>query len=269
MDVAHARATRESYARELDTLDLDDPRVVRDEVAKHGWWHEIDLGNGVVTPALRGGGASGMLEALRLPDLTGKTVLDVGAWDGALSFLAERSGAQVTAFDLARPPTFELASRVLRSKVRYVEGDITTIDPASLGTFDVVLCLGVIYHVPSPFDVLERLAPLARDLLVIETDTAANTNPNPMARFVLDTDAYLDGASRYRPNFWLPNSACCHAMLRACGFREVEQVHGPSAPRGTVERLRRIALAAARRQESGYGGRAVFHARRGPASRAT
>lgn len=261
MDVAHARSIRETYSRELDTLDLEDPRVVQAEVAKHGWWHEIDLGNGVVTPARRGGGASGMLEALHLPDLAGKSVLDVGAWDGALSFLAERSGARVTAFDLARPPTFELASRVLRSNVRYVEGDITAIDPSSLGTFDVVLCLGVIYHVPSPFDVLERLAKLTRDLLVIETDTAANTNPNPMARFVLDTGAYLEGDSRYRPNFWLPNSACCLAMLRACGFREVFQVFGPQAPQSRLERLKRTTLGAVRPQASGYGGRAVFHAR--------
>src|SRR6058998_1138514 len=56
------------------------------------WWHTIDLGGGIVTP-----GASDNLRTLPqlgLPErLDGKTVLDVGAWDGFFSFEAERRGA--------------------------------------------------------------------------------------------------------------------------------------------------------------------------------
>src|SRR5215217_1631087 len=58
------------------------------------WWHSIDLGLGVVTP----GGKSpeflaGELESLHLPSLHGKSVLDIGAWDGFYSFAAEQRGA--------------------------------------------------------------------------------------------------------------------------------------------------------------------------------
>ena len=60
------------------------------------WWHAIDLGDGIVTPGVKGGGASFMareLRSLEIPDLNGRTVLDIGAWDGFYSFETERRGA--------------------------------------------------------------------------------------------------------------------------------------------------------------------------------
>src|SRR5689334_19854227 len=60
------------------------------------WWHAIDLGEGVVTPGTR----AWTMETLGVTDLTGKTVLDIGAWDGYFSFEAERLGAsRVVALD--------------------------------------------------------------------------------------------------------------------------------------------------------------------------
>ena len=53
------------------------------------WYHTIDLGNGVVT---KGDSAQDDGTGI-LPDVTGRTVLDIGAWDGKYSFQAERSGA--------------------------------------------------------------------------------------------------------------------------------------------------------------------------------
>src|SRR5205823_2308884 len=65
------------------------------------WHHSIDLGDGVITP----GGKTPAhhhydLERLRLPDLKDKSVLDVGAWDGYYTFMAEGAGARrVVALD--------------------------------------------------------------------------------------------------------------------------------------------------------------------------
>ena len=57
------------------------------------WWHTIDLGNGIVT---RGrGGSEDRMSWIRLPaSLAGRSVLDIGAFDGLFSFEAEKRGAR-------------------------------------------------------------------------------------------------------------------------------------------------------------------------------
>ena len=60
------------------------------------WYHTIDLGNGVIT---KGDSAQGNGPEI-LPDLSNRSVLDIGAWDGRYSFLAEQAGAaRVVALD--------------------------------------------------------------------------------------------------------------------------------------------------------------------------
>jgi len=76
-----------------------DVEQIKKEVEKIRWWHKIDLGNGIITP-----GKSDTFKKIKgigLPeDLTGKTVLDIGAWDGFYSFESERRGAsRVLAID--------------------------------------------------------------------------------------------------------------------------------------------------------------------------
>src|SRR5262249_25953327 len=62
------------------------------------WFHSIDLGSGVVTHGLSDSAQT--LRPDQLPAFTGRTVLDIGAWDGYYSFLAERTGAtRVVALD--------------------------------------------------------------------------------------------------------------------------------------------------------------------------
>lgn len=65
------------------------------------WWHSIDLGQGVVTPGVKTPALIAReLESLHLSALKGKTVLDVGAYDGYYSFASERLGAdRVVALD--------------------------------------------------------------------------------------------------------------------------------------------------------------------------
>src|SRR5271163_4333592 len=103
-----------------------DPAGLRSLVNSHIWHHQIELPGGVITPG-RDRSAK-KLEALELPPLTGKTLLDVGAWDGYFSFAAERLGAsRVVAADTyawRRPggkDGFEYARNALASNVEDVE----------------------------------------------------------------------------------------------------------------------------------------------------
>jgi len=104
------------------------------------------------------------LKFLQIPeDLTGKSVLDIGAWDGFFSFECERRGASrvlavdTFAWDHYGKDGFLLAHEALNSKVEHRRLAAEEIDAATLGTFDVVLFLGVFYHLRSPISVLERL----------------------------------------------------------------------------------------------------------------
>lgn len=204
---------------------------IRREVAKIPWWHRIDLGNGVVTPGADA--TSGKLAMIGMPeDLTGKTVLDIGAWDGFFSFEAERRGAKrVLATDSfvwdaktwAGKAGFELARRVLGSKVEDRNIDVMDLDPEKVGVFDMVLCLGVLYHMRHPLLCLERIASVTAPggMVILETHVE-------MLRIKRPAMAFYPGAELNRdPSNWCgPNPACVIAMLEAAGFRQARG-HNP------------------------------------------
>jgi SAM-dependent methyltransferase len=134
------------------------------------WYHTIDLGGGVVT---RGVDDSPMrLARARLPEsLHGLTVLDIGAWDGFFSFECERRGAaRVVAADhfswhgsgWGTKAGFLLAREALGSRVEDLDIDVMDLTPERVGTFDVVLFLGVLYHLRHPFLALEQVVRDAR-----------------------------------------------------------------------------------------------------------
>lgn len=186
----------------------------------------MDLGDGIqvkgdTDPAL-------MVPKLHLPDLHGKTVLDVGAWDGFMSFEAERRGAaRVLATDSfswhgggwGTKDGFELARSALDSKVEDREIDVMELSPEAIGTFDVVLCLGVLYHMRDPVGALERVASVTHDLLVLETEVDMLLQRRPAAAFY-PTDELQDDPT----NWWAPNPAAVLGMLRAVGFSQAEVV---------------------------------------------
>ena len=231
------------------------------------WYHTIDLGHGVVTR-----GADNTLERLariHLPEsLAGRSVLDIGAWDGFFSFEAERRGAaRVVAADHYAwhgqgwgtgqgKAGFELAREALGSRVEDVDVDVMSLSRDRPGTFDVVLFLGVLYHVPHPLLALERIADVTRDLLILETVVDMVGIGRPAAAFYPSRELNDDPT-----NWWGPNPPAVEAMLRTVGFARVQQITptpsaGFRAARAMWHRLRgRNSLGLAFRQD-----RAVFHA---------
>jgi SAM-dependent methyltransferase len=201
--------------------------VTQDQIGSVRWFHSIDFGNGVISKGIRS------LESISLQadtvfkhDIRGKSVLDVGAWDGALSFEAERRGAsRVVASDYfcwvgggwGKKRTFDLAKRYLKSNVEEVISDIFDLSPNTVGTFDVVLFLGVLYHLKEPLRALENIAQLTHELLVIETETALDTFDRPLMTFFPGNELNNDAT-----NWWAPNISCVEAMLKVAGFKKVE-----------------------------------------------
>ncbi len=235
-------------------------------VAELDWWHRIDLGDGLVTPGRDDSPAK--LARLGLPDdLSGLRVLDIGAWDGFFSFEAERRGAHVVAMDgpawqrgeRSGRACFDLAHAALGSQVEAIPLDVMELGADEVGRFDLVLCLGVLYHLRDPWGALERIAEVCADRLVIETHVDGVSLGRP--GMVLYPGAELnDDAS----NWWGPNEAALHAMLHDVGFGDV-RTHARRS------RLTRWARALDRRRRGDPAklrhladqDRVVIHARRG------
>ncbi len=80
----------------LRSRPMTSPAEVQAQADALYWYHSIDLGDGVVTK-----GASAQDKGAEiLPDVSARSVLDIGAWDGKYSFLAEQAGAdRVVALD--------------------------------------------------------------------------------------------------------------------------------------------------------------------------
>ncbi len=252
---------------------------------KGRWWHSIDLGDGYVTEGAKSPDVlNAELMNLGLPGVKGKSVLDIGAWDGYFSFAAERMGAsRVVALDhfvwslrffeqqqysmdcrargeapkpydqvpdlwdpvgLPGKKGFDLARRALGSNVEDVVADFMTVDLKKVGAFDIVLYLGVLYHMPNPVASLERVAEVTREVAIIETEAVVvpGYEDRAVAEF-FETDE-LDGDPT---NWWAPNIRALVAMCKAAGFRKVDTTvnaaEHAAMPVGQAHRYRTIVQA--------------------------
>lgn len=229
------------------------------------WWHSIDLGRGVVTPGHKGPEVLAReLAAMQLPDLRGKSVLDIGGWDGFFAFEAEqRHAARVGvvdhymwALDLhgwqeycdlckaeGRAPSpyhetehwhpdtlpgkrgFDVAREALGSSVEAFVADFMTCDLDALGQWDVVLYLGVLYHMEDPLGALRRVAAVTRELAIVETEAVVvpGLEHEAMWRFFPSAELNADVS-----NWWTPNLTGVLGALRAAGFASAEPTQEPS-----------------------------------------
>jgi tRNA (mo5U34)-methyltransferase len=222
---------------------LLDRAALRDAVLSRPWFHTIDLGDGLISPGVDRSGER--LGYFHLPEsFAGKTVLDIGAYDGFFSFEAERRGAsRVVACDdfcwsypagtMADGEGFLLAHQALNSKVERRQIRVEDIGPDTVGTFDYVLFLGVLYHSQDPLRYLRHVYSVCKETLILETRIDAVEVDRPAMIFYPGATLNNDPS-----NYWGPNPACVTAMLVEVGFREVEVV------------------------DEYYGDRMVFHAHR-------
>jgi tRNA (mo5U34)-methyltransferase len=238
------------------------PEELQAQADAFGWYHTIDLGNGVVTKGISVQETSAGV----IPDVTGRSVLDIGAWDGKFSFAAEKAGAsRVVALDhyawgvdfvargaywaeciangtlpdqsrdetdFWRPDLpgqrgFNFAKSALGSKVEPVVGDFQKIDLDALGAFDVVLYLGVLYHMKEPLTCLERLRAVTKEVAVIETEAVhiQGFDREVLMQFHAGSDLRVDFG-----NWYVPTIEALHNLCRAAGFSSVRTVIGPPSP---------------------------------------
>jgi tRNA (mo5U34)-methyltransferase len=223
---------------------MDDLQTLVDGYGE--WYHEIDFGNGVRSKALVPSennrliwrAISSFLDGI---DFAGKTVLDIGCWDGMWSFEAERRGAsRVVATDIAdqrwgATEGFKLAHSIFQSKVEYV-GDVSiysACERLEQERFDIVLFLGVYYHLTHAVYGFTELRHLVADegIAVVE-GSAVNDQENANAAFL-----YGDGSEPERcdPSNWtIPTRRWVLDVLGSCYFKVVREEFPFDGPRGRM-----------------------------------
>ncbi|MCO5186306.1 MAG: DUF1698 domain-containing protein [Anaerolineae bacterium] len=126
----------------------------------------------------------------KLPDYirnhaAGRSFVDIGCmWgvNGEYAFIAEESGAtEVKGVDVFGPtPEFEEKKQARNSNVTFILGDATHPDTiAQVGVVDIVFCAGVLYHHPSPFDLLVALRRMCGEMLILRTSTIPENRALP------------------------------------------------------------------------------------------
>lgn len=177
----------------------------------------------------------------------GRSFVDIGCmWgvNGDYAFLAEEAGATaVKGVDVFGPtPEFETKKRERGSSVEFILGDAG--HPATIervGVVDVVFCAGVLYHHPSPFDLLVALRRMCGQTLILRTSTIPEVKGLPNAavyfpmlkardrqmwnlkslglmRQVGITDGF-EPREGYGNWFWGMSPSCLTSLVETAGFR--------------------------------------------------
>jgi tRNA (mo5U34)-methyltransferase len=253
--------------------------VRADEITQLGpWFHNLHMPDGRQTaPDHRLGDFPTVKWKQIAPyiaeDLSGASVLDIGCNAGYYSFELARRGAHVTAIDVD-PHYLRQAHWAARhfGLQRNIEFRHASVYSLARGpeTFDVVLFLGVLYHLRHPLLALDILRDVTNRQLVVQTltmpgETVASTPANVD---LFDRErlrqpdwpcmAFIERELANDPtNWWAPNHACVEAMLRSAGFtitarpgHEIYVAEPNPADTGVNRDLRVSELAAVLRPDS-------------------
>lgn len=192
------------------------------------WHHKFEIFPGVTTPGTYG--CEAMLKRLELPeDLGGARVLDIGCCDGFFSMVCARRGADVTALDYTtRTGTgFAVMEEITGLRIRHIHDNLWNLANHKLGSFDIVLFLGVLYHLPDPYRGMCIAADHCERHLYVETaceeiEVDGKSVDRPLMEFTPRKS--WDGDIT---NFWRPNPACLRALVEDVEFSIEREFIGP------------------------------------------
>lgn len=178
------------------------------------------------------------LASMQFPaDLTGLRVLDIAPWNGFFSFECARRGAsEVVSLGPEDPYAtgFAQTRELLQANnVRYVRGSVYDISRDELGTFDIVLFLGLIYHLRHPLLALDKIHDVCSNKVFVDTpyldnivwdrtiaeDVRVDILANRSAFNALPMLYYTPAAETGDPyNWFIPNLLALRAMVASSGF---------------------------------------------------
>lgn len=220
------------------------PDLEQDGPEDANWYLCMPFGGGRFARSKKAALTYRMLEQIRLPkDLTGKSVLDLACSDGFYSFECEaRGAAEVVAVEgpgwenPAGFDRFKFLRSLYRSNIGHAVARIEDYIDATDRTFDLVLSLGIYYHLPDPLAYFKKLAALTRETLIVTGRTIAMSAFDPIntiydqlhegdACVCTGRSASVMLLSDRCVGKWTANVQCLMDMLRIAGFSDVEVLY--------------------------------------------
>ena len=198
----------------------------RDQRSEKGWWHSFELPDGTRIDGVNSlDSLKNRIGQFPVPeDLRGKRVLDIGTWDGWFAFEMERRGAAVVAIDCWENPLFHEMHARLNSRVEYHQLDMLDLTPERIGRFDIVLFMGVLYHLKHPLLALERVCALSTDLACVDSFILREEHrPGEDVTRRAFMEFYETNEMGGQTDNWVgPSLECLLAFCRTAGFARVE-----------------------------------------------
>jgi tRNA (mo5U34)-methyltransferase len=204
-----------------------DTQELQRRIDQISWYHEFDFPGGLVARSR----TSDVTDHRRIwhfieqqldqIEFAGKSVLDLGCWDGYWSFYAERRGARrVLASDdrtqnWAGSQGLLLAKELLNSNSSVdARLDVSVYDLTKLQKkFDIILCMGIYYHLVDPFYAFSQIRHLCHNETVVVFEGDGTFSPDPSSIYYNPSDP--------QHAVFIPTERALRQMLEANYFRVV------------------------------------------------
>lgn len=164
----------------------------------------------------------------------GLRVLDIACNCGGFSLEAAKSGAaEVYGIDVVDHYIAQanfIKNAVGADAVRFEKRSLDDLSPEKDGHFDIVLCLGILYHLENPVASMRKIAAVTRGLLLVETNIFVTKSELPVWRMKVSggPTEEKDVTSLWRPEQgvcqFVPNPVAVEGLLRFLGFPNVEHL---------------------------------------------
>ena len=200
------------------------------------WYHSIYLGNGIYTmPPTFANQLWALIKPTFPVDLKGASILDVGCNAGFFSILTKLQGAGrilgVESMDFFVEQA-EYIREIWQMDIEYRLMDAHDIDEID-EQFDLVMFVGILYHLKNPLQVLEGIGRCCRDVVVVETEiipedprnlVVARVGQPGKIKLTATTQGFMKFFERDElngdvTNWWAPDTECLMGMLRVAGFK--------------------------------------------------
>lgn len=204
------------------------------------WYHNVEFAPGVMSnPSIPDYPASRwrILDQVIPKDLRGKSVLDIGCNSGFFSLEMKKRGAErVVGVDIMPHLLAQsrFASHWFNLPLELYECgayDVRTLD----SQFDIIVFIGVLYHLKHPLYALEQIASICREAMYFQSVVRGPAGDvEPLDDYAGDESAAFDQPAWPKlyfiekkfngdeSNWWFATRSCLKAMVRTAGFRTVE-----------------------------------------------